>query len=129
MFRVTVVLLMALALLGVSQAETRAVIRFADLGGIKDWRPDGSEAIFIEGRNDRWFRATFFGRCHGLRFTDTIAFITEVGGHLDKFSSIWVDGQRCHFKSFYRVSGPDSRDLYQVDNPEANAPNEVEQKP
>jgi len=108
----------AMVIANVASADKRAVIRFADLGGIRDWRADGGDAIFVEGRNRQWYRGTFFGPCHGLRFTETIAFITEADGSLDKFSSIWVDGQRCHFKSFYRVSGPDSKDLYEVDKGE-----------
>jgi hypothetical protein len=42
---------------GFVSADNRAVIRFADLGGIEDWRADGDDAILIEGRNDRWYRA------------------------------------------------------------------------
>ncbi len=42
----------------------------------------------------------------GLRFTDTIGFITEANGHLDKFSAVLVDGRRCAFRTFEPVDGP-----------------------
>jgi len=84
-------------------AEPRAVIHFANHGGIEDWRARGNEALYIESRRDEWFKATFFGACFGLPFTETIAFVTEHDGSLDKFSSVLVDGQRCHFRTFEEI--------------------------
>lgn len=84
----------------------RAVIHFADLGGIKDWRAVDRETLYIEGRNKRWFKATFMGPCTGIMFIDAIAFVTGPSGDLDKFCSIFVDGRRCHFRTFEPVDGP-----------------------
>lgn len=89
------------------ESSDRAVIHFADLGGIRDWRADGSDAILIEGLNGRWYRATFFGPCIGLRFQESIGFVTDPGGSLDRFGSILVDGQRCWFRTFERIPAPD----------------------
>lgn len=78
-------------------------IPFADLGGIENWRPVGDEAILIETRRDKWYRATFFGPCIGLNYSTAVGFVTHPSGSVDKFSSILVDGQRCWFKSLEEV--------------------------
>lgn len=84
-----------------------ATLHFADLGGIRNWRADGNEAILIEGRRDQWYRATFFSPCPDVRFANTIAFVTDTTGDLDKFSSILVRDRRCYFRSFERIPDPD----------------------
>lgn len=85
-----------------------ASLHFADLGGIRNWRADGDEALLIEGRRGQWFRATFFSPCPDVRFANTIAFVTDTTGDLDKFSSIIARGRRCYFDSFERVPDPDA---------------------
>lgn len=87
-------------------AKERAVLRFADLGGIQDWRATDDGALLVEGVNGNWYRATFWGPCYELRFTDTIAFVTNPPGDLDKFSSILADGNRCWFRTFEKVEKP-----------------------
>lgn len=84
----------------------RAVIHFADLGGIKDWRAVDRETLYVEGRNNRWFKVTFMGPCTGIMFTETIGFATDATGDLDKFSSIFVDGRQCHFRTFEAADDP-----------------------
>jgi len=86
------------------EKPSRAVIHFADLGGIENWRADGPDAILIEGRNKGWYRATFFGSCIGLQFAETIGFVTDSGGDLDRFSSLLVDGERCWFRTFEKLA-------------------------
>ena len=36
--------------------EKPAVIRFADLGGIENWRAEGDRTLLIEGHNHQWPR-------------------------------------------------------------------------
>lgn len=84
----------------------RAVIHFADLGGIKDWRAVDRKTLYIEGRNRRWFKVTFMGPCTGIMFTEAIGFVTDATGDLDKFSAVFVDGRRCHFRTFEPADGP-----------------------
>lgn len=86
----------------------RAVLHFADIGGIRTWRNDGRDALLIEGRNGQWYRATFFGACHELPFASAIYFVTDTTGDLDKFSSVIVRGERCYFKTFQRTDDPDA---------------------
>jgi hypothetical protein len=89
--------------------EQRAVLRFADMNGIKDWRPtkaDGADAILIEGRNGTWYRATFWAPCPEVRFAPTVAFVTDTLGNLDRFTSILGEGRRCDFRTFERTEDP-----------------------
>lgn len=89
-------------------ASERTVIHFADLGGIRDWRAGESDSLLVQGRNGKWFKATFWGGCPEIRFSDTIAFITDRTGDLDKFSSIIASGHRCWFASFAPTEAPSS---------------------
>jgi len=90
-----------------STSAPRVVIHFADLNGIDDWRVASDGSLLIEGRNKRWYRATFFGACSGLRFASAIGFVTESTGDLDRFSSILVDGERCYFRTLERIEPPE----------------------
>lgn len=92
-----------------TQAQTDpAVIEFASLGGIRDWRPAGSaNAILIEGRNGRWYRASFMNNCPQIHYSETLAFVTDPTGDLTQFSSVLAGDQRCYFKTFERTNAPD----------------------
>jgi hypothetical protein len=87
-------------------AEPRTVMNFADFGGVKNWKAAPDDTLLIEGRKGDWYRASFWGPCHNLKFTETIAFVTEPTGELDKYSSILADGERCWFRTFEQVSPP-----------------------
>lgn len=90
-----------------NEPEKRAMIPFATLGGIKDWRADGDKGMYIQGIvGGKWFYVTFFGFCPDLRFSDRVAFVTEPGPELDKFSSIFVNGTQCSFRTFAASAGP-----------------------
>jgi hypothetical protein len=92
--------------------EDDAVLHFADMNGVRDWRPDPAaddEAILIQGRNGDWFRATFSAPCPELKFAHAVAFVTDTLGNLDRFTSIIVGGERCHFRTFERTGDPDER--------------------
>ncbi|MCB1692980.1 MAG: hypothetical protein KDI19_09450 [Pseudomonadales bacterium] len=87
--------------------STRPVtIPFVDYGGIRSWEPVGQEAILIEGRNNKWYKATFFSPCIGLSFPLAVGFVTDPSGSVDQFSSILVDGDRCWFKKLEQVPAP-----------------------
>lgn len=93
------------------ERSERAYIPFAHLGGIRDWRAVDNDTLYIEGRNDRWYRAELLGPCVGLTFETTIGFVLEPSGSFDRFSSIVADGQQCHLKSLEEVKGPPERDV------------------
>lgn len=88
-----------------SSAE-HAVIRFADLNGIRSWRAEDNRTLLIEGRNRQWYRAELVGYCPGLRFATAIGFVTDPLGDLDRFGSVYVEGDRCWFKSFEKIEKP-----------------------
>ena len=90
------------------EQSKRAVLNFADLGAIRNWQPEGMDAILIENVHNDWFRATFWAPCYELPFAEAIAFITEPNGSLDRFSSIYVAGERCSFREFERTTEPAS---------------------
>lgn len=96
--------------MAIAQESDPAVIHFASVGGIRDWRvADDGDALLIEGRNGLWYRATFFNYCPEIRFQEALAFVTDATGDLTKFSSVIADGTQCYFKSFERTSDPDER--------------------
>lgn len=88
--------------------QHRTVINFADIGNIRNWQADGTDAVLIQNSHDQWFRASFWAPCVDLPFVETIAFVTEPNGDLGKYSSILVDGQQCWFKEFGHASDPQS---------------------
>lgn len=110
MFRILVSTLFSVGLLAVAgsaAADRAASIPFADLGNISNWRADGHEAMLIESQRGNWYRATFFAPCYELPFAESVGFVTEPGGRLDKFSSVVVAGQRCWFRDFEQVPAPE----------------------
>ena len=91
-----------------ASSPPEAVLHFADLTGVQDWRPasDDSDAMLIQGRNGHWYRATFWAPCPEIHFVQGVAFVTDTRGDLDRFTSIIADGARCYFKTFERTSEP-----------------------
>ncbi len=79
-------------------APTR--VAFAGFQAIYDWRADDQGALLLRTASDHYYRATFAAPCPKLPTAISIGFITEVAGPLDRWSSIYVDGDRCWFKTF-----------------------------
>ena len=88
------------------QASERVVIRFADIGNIRDWHAENSEELFVQNLHKQWYRITFAPPCQNLPFVTGIAFETDNLGNIDKDSSIVVDGERCFFKSIEESAAP-----------------------
>lgn len=86
-----------------------ARIPFAHLGGIENWRAIDDDTLYIEGRNDKWYRAELRGNCPGLKLETSIGFVTEPVGGFDEFSSIVVDGRECHLKSLAQSEPPSGK--------------------
>lgn len=82
-----------------------AVIPFADSVGIRDFSPDGDQALWIQGQDRRWYHAELMGRCWGLDSALKVGFVTRGTGSLDRFSQIVVDGARCPISSV-KTSAP-----------------------
>jgi hypothetical protein len=99
----------------IAQAETKAVkptgdevsIPFAAMGGIDDWRADGTKALYIKGRrSNEWYYARLLSSCHGLNFANTIGFDSEPSREFNRFSAILVDGQNCKLVSLIKTEKP-----------------------
>lgn len=84
--------------------ETR--IPFANNGGIDNFRPDGDYGLWIQDRTNRWYYATFFGRCSGLTFAQSVGFETDATSSFDRFSSVRVEGRKCAVNSLVTAEKP-----------------------
>jgi hypothetical protein len=85
-------------------------IPFANNGGIRDWREDGKQAVYIQDRFFRWYRATLMAPSFDLPTALAIGFDTGPNGRFDRFSSIVVRDQRYPVQSLVRIEGaPPSR--------------------
>ncbi len=117
-FRVrrTALAILAAALACVSSGATPAAgqpTRAAVQGyRIDDWKALSNDALVIRLNDGTRYRATLMGPCIGLKFTDTIAFVTRGERTVDRFAGIMLpDGSRCYFKTFEAIPSPtDSRE-------------------
>jgi hypothetical protein len=91
--------------------EPLAVLHFANLNGIRSWKVLADGSLLVEGRNRRYFVATFFERCLELPHAAAVGFVTDVTGDLTKFDSILVRGERCHFRTLEEVSAEAAKAL------------------
>lgn len=87
------------------QAQKNVHIPFVNHGGIRDWRSDDREVVYIQASNRDWYKATLISPAFDLPFTTAIGFDTGPNGTLDKFSSIVVRGQRYPIASLERIAG------------------------
>jgi hypothetical protein len=86
-----------------------ASIPFVNHGGIRDWRSDDRDTLYIQGRNRQWYKAELMAPAHGLPFAWTIGFDTGPVDRLDRFSSVVVEGIRYPIHSLVKVDGPPAR--------------------
>jgi hypothetical protein len=114
------ILVAAMVLAGptMAQSETEAIkptgeevsIAFATMGGIDDWRADGTKALYIKGRrSNEWYYARLLSSCHGLNFANTIGFDSEPSREFNRFSAILVDGQNCKLTSLIKSEKPEKK--------------------
>jgi hypothetical protein len=88
-----------------AEAQQNARIPFVNHGGIRDWRSDDNDTIYIQARNRDWYKATLSTPAFDLPFTTSIGFDTGPVGTLDKFSWIVIRGQRYPIASLERIPG------------------------
>lgn len=86
-----------------------AQIPFANSGNIRDWRPDGMDALYVQDGRGRWYRAALIGACVDLPNANQVAFLTQGPDVLDKFSAISVRGKRCPFSALLTSAAPPNR--------------------
>ncbi len=88
-----------------TEAKQDARIPFVNHGGVRDWRSNDRETIYIQASNRAWYKATLMSPALDLPYTTAIGFDTGPNGTLDKFSSIVVRGQRYPIASLERIAG------------------------
>ena len=103
--------MMTKELVALNPAVNRVVLTAAVQGyRIEDWKALSNESLVIRTNDGKRYRATLMGRCIGLKFTDTIAFVTRGERTVDRFAGIMLpDGSRCYFKTFEAISQPTDR--------------------
>lgn len=88
-----------------AKARQDARIPFVNHGGIRDWRADDKDAVYIQASNRDWYKATLMTPAFDLPYAFTIGFDAGPAGTLDKFSAIIVRGQRYPIASLERIPG------------------------
>jgi hypothetical protein len=83
----------------------QARIYFANRGGVRDWKAEGNEIIYFQDRHRDWYKAELFSPAIGLQFEHHIGIDTGPTDVLDKFSSVYVDGQRYGLRSLVKIDG------------------------
>ena len=89
-----------------SPQPEEARIVFPHRGGIRGFDAVGDRTVYLEGRGDRWYRATLFAPCTQLRFTHSIGIDTNGMASFDRFGSLIVNGERCKLASLVRSAPP-----------------------
>jgi hypothetical protein len=90
--------------------ETKSVeasIPFANQGGIRDWRADGTKGMWLEAAGGHWYYASFSSQCTSLPFATGVRFVPEPSGVLSRWSSIRLShNERCFFRNLQRSERP-----------------------
>jgi hypothetical protein len=92
-----------------TNTQRQAYIPFANHGGIRDWKADRDQGLWVQDIHRHWYYAKLMGPCIGLDFATTIGFDTRPQGRFDQFSSIRVPGgHRCAVQTFTPSGAPPS---------------------
>lgn len=62
---------------------------------IRDFEPDGDEAVFVQDMRFHWYRVALNRPCRALRFVDTLAVRSRFTYSLDRDDDVIADGERC----------------------------------
>ena len=73
---------------------------------IVNWQVVDGNTVLIQDVGRRWYKATLFGNCINVPFSQRLAFESNPTGSFDKFSAIRVRGQRCPLTSLVKTSAP-----------------------
>lgn len=84
-------------------------IPFKSLNGIRDFRPDGDRAIYLQARNRSWFRGEIVGPCIGLPTATRIGIDSFGSPTIDGTATLLVDGERCQLANLVESAPPTKR--------------------
>lgn len=93
---------------GAEAEEVR--IPFVQFRGLRDFRSDGRDVVYLQDRGRNWYRAELMGPCIGLPWARAIGVDTRGTSSLDRFSMLIVEGERCFISSLTRAEGPPPRE-------------------
>ncbi|OYX46331.1 MAG: hypothetical protein B7Y87_02815 [Sphingomonadales bacterium 32-64-22] len=102
-----------------TEKVAEAYILFANHGGVRDWRADGREVIYFQDSHRRWYKAELFSPASDLPYTLFIGLDTGATGRLDRWSNVYISGQRYALKSFVRIEGDPPKKAKKGKKPEA----------
>ena len=88
-----------------AESKAGAYIPFANHGGVWDWHADGTHTVYFQDRHRDWYKAELIGTAIDLPWVQFIGIDASPSDRLDKWSQIYVKGQRYAFKSFERIEG------------------------
>ena len=101
--------LTALPVMSANAANNKsATIPFVNYGSIRNWQPDGRNAVLLSSWGNHWYKATLLGPCFNLDNALSIGVVSNPMDNLSKFSSLLVNGQQCQIKSLEAVPAPDT---------------------
>jgi len=80
-------------------------IPFARFGKVRNFRPDGRDAVYLQDRGRNWYYARLTHPCFDLPFAHAIGIDTRGGSSVDQFTTLIVGNERCRIGSLVR-SGP-----------------------
>lgn len=89
-----------------SDLGSQASIPFADAGNIRDWKAVSNRVVYLQATNQQWYRADLMNSCFSLRGAEHIGVASDATGHLDRFGTLIVDGQRCQIASLVQAAPP-----------------------
>ncbi|HTN13879.1 MAG TPA: DUF6491 family protein [Sphingomonadaceae bacterium] len=102
-----------------SETTAEAYIPFANHGGVRDWRAEGRDVIYFQDSRRRWYKAELFSPATDLPYTLFIGLDTGAGGRLDRWSNVYISGQRYALKSFVMIDGQPPKKAKKGKKPEA----------
>jgi hypothetical protein len=105
-------ILIASALLGAAPAYAYGPaaaphnVRIPRMGGMLEWRPDGTRALFIRADTGRWYHASLTTDCPRLAARSNVRFISAPNGDFDRYGVVVADGWRCQVAAISESDGP-----------------------
>jgi len=87
------------------EAAQRDYIPFPNHGGVWDWHAESRDVIYFQDRRKRWYRAELFTPAIDLPFVQFVGIETKGADRLDKWSSIYVRGEKYALRTFEPVAG------------------------
>ena len=98
--------LSACATSGGEVGSNEAAIPYVSSNGIVEWRPIGSDALYIRAITGDWFHVRTMGNCNRLRTATSLGFVTSALDQLDRHGTIIAEGQRCPLLSVVKSAPP-----------------------